>query len=379
MFGGSGKRGFVRTDVSPAEQALSWLVLAALLCVGLAVYRAGQRYDPSLFALDAAHLSAAPARTPADLAARGVDAPVPSAAAAAAAGDVAAVLGAATPQGWQPLGGLERFGPDELYEKIDGRADQYLAYDVEGLTFQSYGAPGDGGQYLDVYVYDLGAAARAFGIYSVERAPGEAAVDLGRGGYRSGASLFFWHGPYYIQVLASATDGELAAAARQVAGHLVARLPDDGAPVAGLELLPRRDLIPGTVQYFARDALSLEFLTRTFVGQYAVGGVEVTGFVAPRASAAAADSLLDQYRAYLADFGTVEIARRHGAGWLRGDLGGFWDVVFRHGSIVAGVTLVESGDRADRAAEFLWTDLAARQARDSSPAPAAAARQAVKE
>jgi len=361
MFGGPGKRGPVRSDISTVEQIISWLLLAGLGAVGLAVYLTGQTYDPTLFSLSPEQLAPARPATEAETeTARPAAIQGREGSAAALTDPVGDALRVAVPGGWQRSGELERFSASNLYEKINGRAEQYEAYDVVGLTCQTVTPPGDTGEYIDVFVYDMGTIEGAFGIYAIERSPDEPAVGLGRDGFSSGASLFFWHGTYYIQVLSSSTGETLAAAARQVGARLAAGLPDSGAPVAGLDQVPRRGLMPGTIQYFRRDALSLGFLTNTFVGQYDVDGAEVTAFVALLPSEAAADSILEEYRAYLADFGEVEAAQRGGAPGWRGDLGGFHDVVFRRGGTVAGVTLVEDADLAERGAARLWEELASR-------------------
>ena len=60
MFGGPGKRGPVRSDISTVEQIISWLLVAGLGAVGLVVYLTGQTYDPTLFSLSPEQL--APAR-----------------------------------------------------------------------------------------------------------------------------------------------------------------------------------------------------------------------------------------------------------------------------------------------------------------------------
>ena len=372
MLGSTDKRGFVRTRRPALEQSLSWLLLAGLAAVGLAVYGAGQTYDAALFGLDASQLSTiGPARTEVALTAPAIGAP----AGAAQVSRVEAALRAAIPSGWQPLSALERFTADNLYEKINGRAEQYLAYDVVGLTCLSLAPTGGAGEFIDVFVYDMGGIRRAFGIYSIERSPDEPVVDLGRGGYRSGASYFFWHGPYYIQIMASEVTDALATLGQSIGAKLVGQLVDSGEPVAGLDLLPRQGLVPGTEQFFMRDALSLDFLADTFVGQYGIAGSEgdlseVTGFVSRLASPAAADSVLEKYRAYLADFGDVSVSEADGGRRLRGDLGGFYDVVFRRGAVVAGVTLVEDADLADRAAAGMWRELSARETQSAAGAAA---------
>ena len=53
MFGGKNNPGaFVRTRVSSTERSLSWVILALIATLGVAVFFKGQRFDPGLFALD---------------------------------------------------------------------------------------------------------------------------------------------------------------------------------------------------------------------------------------------------------------------------------------------------------------------------------------
>ncbi|MFH1572251.1 MAG: hypothetical protein ABIL09_29945, partial [Gemmatimonadota bacterium] len=68
MFGGPGRRPPARTRIPALERAISWVVLGALGLIGVLVYRAGQDYDPALFALDPARLAAGPVARAPDLA-----------------------------------------------------------------------------------------------------------------------------------------------------------------------------------------------------------------------------------------------------------------------------------------------------------------------
>ena len=52
MFGGSGKRGFVRTRIPGTERLVGAAILVLLVAIGGAIYSKGERYDPALFALD---------------------------------------------------------------------------------------------------------------------------------------------------------------------------------------------------------------------------------------------------------------------------------------------------------------------------------------
>lgn len=228
MAGGAGSRGFVRTQVSTLEHGISLGLVVALGAIGAAVYLAGQEYDESLFGLDPAALAApTTGRTPAN-----------TIVIASQVGTVAAAdgpvgwLGELQVSGWKKMGEIESFDAADLYVKINGRAEQYLAYDVVGLDCASF--TNTDGDFIDVFLYEMGTPSRAFGIYAVELDREAPSVDRGRGGYRSGASLFFWQGGFYVQILASTLQAPLADAANQIADALSARIPDRGTAVGGM-------------------------------------------------------------------------------------------------------------------------------------------------
>ena len=361
MFGGTGKKAFIRTQIPLTERLLSWSLLGLIAAVGVAIYLKGQRYDPGLFALDVSALvQTSSARVQVERLVEesdeGTVATAESAGFAESTATPTRLLDGLAPDGWQRMGPVEQFDADNLYEKINGRAEQYLAYDVVGLTCVSLAEPG--GQYVDLSVYDMGQPLHAFGIYSVERAPEHAPVDIGREGYRVAASYFFWKGPHYVQVLASDTGGELQQTAAQVARALESRLPDSGEEIWGLSVLPAENQQPSSLQYFKRDALSLDFLTNAYTALYQQNGVEVTAFLSRQESPQQARQTLDAYLAYLQSYGEITARRSIGASTLHvGDLGGFYDAVFQQDDIVGGVAMAEDQTAAEQVATILLRNL----------------------
>jgi len=256
------------------------------------------------------------------------------------------------------MGNVSQFTAATLFEKIDGRAEQYLDYKFQGLTCVSLVNEQDKSQFIDIYVFDMGKPAQAFGVFSVERSEGLPTVALGREGYRAEASYFFWKGRYYVQVLASNKGTKLAQVGLNVAGTLEKRLKDDGEPIWGLTALPETDRIPGTVQYFMTDAMSLDFMKDTYVAQYRKGGAKVMAFVSKQPSPDAAAKTLTSYEAYLTKFGKV-IGKQETDIYtsVTGDMGGTFDVVFRKGRLIGGVSMVESQSIAEKAAMDLMAFL----------------------
>jgi len=354
LTGREKRRRFVRIEISRRETVISCLVLLILAGIGAAVYVKGQHYDPGLFQLDQLALSKyQPAREPPDLL-KQPDDKGPRKSLDTVAPTPAGLLEALAPPGWKTLGDVQQFTADNLYEKINGRAEQYLDYKFRRLTCVSLASIRDSSKLIDVYVFDMGRPAHAFGVYAGERTEGLPAVDLGREGYRADASYFFWKGRYYVQVLAADKGRDLAQAGLAVADALEKRLADDGEPLWGLTALPEADRVPGTVQYFVTDALSLDFLKDTYIAQYNKGGAKVTAFLSRQPSPAAAAETLASYEAHLNKYGKILKREENNAYKLvAGDMGGAFDVVFRQGQLIGGVSMVESRALAEKAARDL--------------------------
>jgi hypothetical protein len=115
--------------------------------------------------------------------------------------------------------------------------------------------------------------------------------------------------------------------------------------------LPEKDRIPGTVQYFVKDAMSLDFMKETYIAQYLKGGVKVMSFVSKQASPDASAKTLTSYEAYMKKYGKV-IGKQEIDTYtlLTGDMGGTFDVVFCKGRLIGGVSMVESRPIAEKAA-----------------------------
>jgi hypothetical protein len=340
MFGGSTrKRGFVRETVSKTEKVIAFALLFLIIAIGIAIYVKGQQFDPGLFALDPSliELAQTDTRESPRLYEPGFG---PDGELKARPEAPSSPFAQLEPPGWRQLGEQESFTANTLYEKINGRAEQYIRYGVADMQFVGFT---DGTQFIDVFVYNMAQPVQAFGIYSVERTEGAAEVQLGREGYRVEASYFFWKGPYYGQIIASDTDTSVRTASLAVAEKLIDRLGDGSETLWGTGLLPEAFQIHRTLKYFKRDALSLDFLTNAFTARYLIDGGELTAFISDMGNPAEAGQTLEKYSAYIADYGEVMPSETIGSTRLvTGDMGGLFDVVFQSGKYIGGVTLAEN-------------------------------------
>jgi hypothetical protein len=216
--------------------------------------------------------------------------------------------------------------------------------------------------FLDLFVYDMRTPANAFGIYSVEREPGQAPAGLGRLSYRTGSNYYFWRGKSYGYMNASRENDTNTKTGLDILTALMQRLEDTGEAVAGMDLLPREGLIEDTVQYFKVDALSLDFLDNTWAGQYDQGDATVRAFISARDSADQAATILGQFTEYGRSYAdSVEDAGVDGVAVTIADWGGgFFDAAFNVGPTFAGVSNVEGRETLDTAVATLIKQIKAR-------------------
>ncbi|GMV92862.1 MAG: hypothetical protein AMXMBFR82_26400 [Candidatus Hydrogenedentota bacterium] len=271
---------------------------------------------------------------------------------------IAAALSGVDVEGWE-RSPVERYVVENLYDKINGRSELYMSYGVRGMVFATYTRTGHPTDFVDVFLYDMGSVAGGFGVYSVERWGDWEAAAWGREGYRTDTDAFFWKGAYYATVLGSSEAPEVREAQQRIAGGLANALPDSGESLWGLTVLPEKNLVPGSIQYFMVDAMSLSFMEDTFTAQYRYGEAEVTAFVAKREAEANARETRDAFVDYMKKYGDDAEELVDGETSLHvADMGGgYYDVVFAEGPYVGGVTFVAERALAIDAANTLRTEL----------------------
>ncbi len=130
--------------------------------------------------------------------------------------------------GWVAPDEIGRFDADEMYLKIDGRADGYIARGVIGLTFGTYRHESDPGRQVDVYWYELNSPEQARALYESERPPGVVEEPIGWAGYQTGGAVFFSAGREYVQVLPTGLDDRDAKASREIAMALAEDIEEAG-------------------------------------------------------------------------------------------------------------------------------------------------------
>jgi hypothetical protein len=227
---------------------------------------------------------------------------------------------------------------DDLYEKIDGKESMFRSFNFVELRFGRYQYP-DREETFDVYIFDQGEPANALGIYMAERSLTPSFIPVGREGYVSGYSAYFWKDNYYVNVLGPEEgDDETTGRSRSIASAIADTIDDAGEPFWAESLLPADDRVPQSFSYKATSALGYEFLNRMFFADYKTGDVTYQVFLIREDSPAAARRVFDEYAEATAKYDKI-VSREptDGGETLIGE--GFdFSAVFCRGAYFGGVT-----------------------------------------
>ena len=125
---------------------------------------------------------------------------------------------------------LETFNADNLYEKIDGRAESFVQYSVKGMAYAFYHPSGDPSNELQLYIFEMGDALKALGKYGSEKPDDARPVAIGAEGYTAAGSTLFYSGRYYTQIVSTQDTPQFAAFALDLAKFVAARQSLADAP-----------------------------------------------------------------------------------------------------------------------------------------------------
>lgn len=280
------------------------------------------------------------------------------------------------PEGWAvgDLTGkhLETFNAENLYEKINGRAESFLQYSVTGMAyayFQPRDNPTEGE--VQLYIYEFLNPLKAFGKFGSERPPDVQPLDIGTEAYLDAGSVAFHQDKYFVQVVSTSNDPVFAsfseAVARQVADRIntvvtgvtttppaassasvavqpeaasVASPASSADPTLFLKLLPK-DPNRDQPQYVAQDVFGYSFLSDVFLAGYNQDNHSWQAFLRSYKSPAEARATFDQYlETAQADGATIEqheVAGVDAFAVCSNPAIGLHDVIFLKGNTLAGV------------------------------------------
>ena len=239
------------------------------------------------------------------------------------------------------VGAPEFFTADNLYDKVDGKADLYLTAGFTGLQCQRLALKSTNGIWMEWSVYDMGTLPQAFSVFSLQRRADGRACDLTPFAYETQNALFFVCGKYYVEAVTAMPVEPMMAAMRKMARQFVAANPPGAMHVPELDLFPPENLEAGSQILQVADAFGFDRFTNVFTAKYRMASgttnAEVLAFFELTKTSADADALRDSYRSFLAANGGGELASGDAALGRPINFMDSIEIVFAQSNAVAGV------------------------------------------
>jgi hypothetical protein len=262
--------------------------------------------------------------------------------------------------GFTPLAPAQSFGPDNLSDKIDGKAELYLSSGFKEMSCRSFNAADSGKAYVEVFVYDMGSAPNAFAVFSGQRRPGSPNIPLTANAYATSNALYFTRGPFYVEIVADRASAALQKSLTTYATDLLAKMPAEakGGPTKASGLFPKEGLTADSVRLNASDVFGLEGLNNVFTAEYTLKNGAATAFLAERDSPEQAQADAKRYLEFLTTNGYQKIkppAGLEGIEVLK--LDNSYEIVLVQGKLLSGVHDASSLEAARELVEKLRTAL----------------------
>jgi hypothetical protein len=321
------------------EQYVAFIILLCLTGIAAGVYRKQFSFNPAVLVATAA-ASAAPKP------------------AASAPNESLPTL----PPELSAFSAPETFTADNLYDKIDGKAELYLTAGFVGLKCQRLALKASNDVWMEWFVYDMGALPQAFSVFSLQRRAEAQTLGLTPFAYQTQNSLYFVCGRYYVEAVTAMPTEPMMTAMLVMARQFVAAHPPGAAEMPELKLFPPENLEPGSQGLQIANAFGFDQFTNVFTAKYRLPGgatnVAVLAFLETTKIPANAVALRDAYRSFLLANGGKEIEAGDMASL--GKPVNFMDSVefiFAEGNVVAGVHAAPDAATAAKVAQPLANSL----------------------
>jgi len=182
--------------------------------------------------------------------------------------------------------------PDNLWDFINGAADNYLANGFVDLHVAEYKK---GKAVIKAEVYRHSSNTLAFGIYSSERSPSFKFTNLGAQGYFADGSINFFKGNYYVKIRTYSKKEKVLQAEESLANRIAGLLPGEASMPDMLSLFPAQGKKANEEAFINESVLGHSFLNKAFKAAYQIGNDEFSVFILDAASPEAAKKSVETY------------------------------------------------------------------------------------
>ncbi len=194
-------------------------------------------------------------------------------------------------EGWNIDGEKQFYGPDNLYDYINGASDFYMGYDFQDLWVVDY--KNDKNRLLTLELYRHATPLLAFGIYSEERPSGAKVRPIGAQGFMESGAIFFLAGDYYVKIYngrPEVSDSNFVVFSERVANKICTEcsLPDE------FKVFPDEGKIELSERYIPENFMGISGFNGVSTVDYKLNGETFKLFVF-KADDASCRSLMKKY------------------------------------------------------------------------------------
>ena len=308
----------IKTKTAPKQTLLSLIILGILAVVTGGVFLAQFNYNPAVqqmapvLATDGKSQIAPPASIEKSL--------------------------VSTPPGQSPLSPPETFDAATLSDKINGKAELYLSAGFVRLHSQRFKDQTAGDVWMEVFVYDMLTLQNAFSVFSAQRRDDAQTLAVGQYAYQTPNALFFVHGPFYVEIVASDISETIIQPMIAFAEAFIANHPVQTQTIGEKELFPKEGLVQTSISLVSADAFGYDRFDQIFTATYKLQDSELMAYYSRRKTPREAAELASSYRDFLAEFGgkTAEADLAIKTAKMIHILDTY-EIVFFHGRYLAGV------------------------------------------
>ncbi len=240
--------------------------------------------------------------------------------------------------GFTPLVPIESYGPENLSDKIDGKAELYLGAGFKEMSCRSFSLAALDGAHVEVFVFDMGSPPNAYAVFSGQRRPGSPSIPLTANAYATANALFFTQARFYLEIVADRDGDAVQNSLQAYATALLANLPAAGETKDAAALFPQEGLTRESVRLCTADAFGCEGLNNMLTGEYSLTSGKATAFIAPHDTPEQAREEARRYLDFLAANGYQKVRTPDSPGdWQALVLDNSFEMVLVQGRTLAGV------------------------------------------
>lgn len=148
--------------------------------------------------------------------------------------------------GWKAQGEGKLYGPESIFDYIDGAGEVYRAYNFKKLLARKYSQKGQPDIHADLF--DMGSSRNAFGVFTHDLEGKE--MGLGQDSTYKGGLLSFWKGRFFVSLYTEEMTEKAIETLKELGTIVDSRILYSGKKPSIISRFPRKKLIDQKVHYF---------------------------------------------------------------------------------------------------------------------------------